>query len=427
MSKIAIALGGGGTRGAYQMGIWRAINDLGINLDIVVGSSVGAIMGAMMVQNEYDNALKVWDEMDEHFVINQEIIDGLATGKRKEKLAVIKKMIEQGGADITPLENNIEKYINEEKIRKSEIDFGIVTVEFPSFKSIEIPKKDIPEGKICDYITASASCFPAFRAKDIDGVKFIDGGYYDNIPINLAFDMGADSVIAVDLKSRGLTQNVREEYKGKIVTYVSSHWSLGSFLVFDKDVVSRNKSLGYNETMKAFKKLDGDKYTFEKGEELENNKYMEKRLANVLARLDMVDVDKRLSAIDKIAKRRIDTYLDGEYSETGYSKINTLAELAGELFQIDAEFIYRFSKFNDILISELEVRLEHLDKTKGLKELMENMDKSHSIAFIYKNLLDDIVNFSGTNKEITMFATLSPDVFCAALYLLALNIDEIIA
>ena len=51
---------------------------------------------------------------------------------------------------------------------------------------------------------ASASCYPAFQKKDIDGNKFIDGGIFDNMPINLAIDLGADSIIAVDLCAPGV-------------------------------------------------------------------------------------------------------------------------------------------------------------------------------------------------------------------------------
>ena len=45
--KIALVLSGGGSRGAYQCGVWQALEELGIKIDIVVGVSVGAINGAV--------------------------------------------------------------------------------------------------------------------------------------------------------------------------------------------------------------------------------------------------------------------------------------------------------------------------------------------------------------------------------------------
>ena len=51
---------------------------------------------------------------------------------------------------------------------------------------------------------ASASCFPKKKKKEINNQNYIDGGYYDNLPINLAIELGADEIIAVDLKAPGI-------------------------------------------------------------------------------------------------------------------------------------------------------------------------------------------------------------------------------
>jgi spoIIIJ-associated protein len=64
-----------------------------------------------------------------------------------------------------------------------------------------LTKVEIPKGKLVSYIIASATCFPAIELKEIDGEHYIDGGFYDNLPINLAVEMGADEIIAVDLSA----------------------------------------------------------------------------------------------------------------------------------------------------------------------------------------------------------------------------------
>ena len=58
--KTALVLSGGGSRGAYQAGAWRALDELGIKFDMVVGVSVGAINGAMVVQNERQFSEDLW-------------------------------------------------------------------------------------------------------------------------------------------------------------------------------------------------------------------------------------------------------------------------------------------------------------------------------------------------------------------------------
>ena len=61
--KRAIVLCGGGSLGAYEMGVWRALKELDINFDIVTGTSIGALNGAMMAMNDYEGALKLWNSI----------------------------------------------------------------------------------------------------------------------------------------------------------------------------------------------------------------------------------------------------------------------------------------------------------------------------------------------------------------------------
>ena len=60
MLKRAIVLGGGGSKGAYQIGAWRALRELGVDYHIITGTSIGACNGALMVQGDYERALELW-------------------------------------------------------------------------------------------------------------------------------------------------------------------------------------------------------------------------------------------------------------------------------------------------------------------------------------------------------------------------------
>jgi len=66
--KTAFVLGGGGARGAYEIGVWQGLRELGIKIDLVTGSSVGAINGAMVVQGAFDLAVSLWKELDTSMV-----------------------------------------------------------------------------------------------------------------------------------------------------------------------------------------------------------------------------------------------------------------------------------------------------------------------------------------------------------------------
>ena len=56
----AIVLSGGGAKGSYQIGVWKALRELNIKYDIITGTSSGALNGALMTQNSYHKARKLW-------------------------------------------------------------------------------------------------------------------------------------------------------------------------------------------------------------------------------------------------------------------------------------------------------------------------------------------------------------------------------
>lgn len=104
---------------------------------------------------------------------------------------------------------------------------------------------------------ASAACFPALRARRIDGVKFLDGGYSDNMPTGLAKTMGAEELVCVDLEGVGIT---RPNLTGLPTTMIRSYWELGDILHFDPDTAKRNMELGYYDTLRAFGRIRGCAY-----------------------------------------------------------------------------------------------------------------------------------------------------------------------
>ena len=94
---------------------------------------------------------------------------------------------------------------------------------------------------------------------EIDGVNYIDGGYYDNIPAAAAFSLGAQRAVIIDLNN----ENNHEGYiDHPWVTYIRPSRDLGTFLNFDRDVLDSSIKLGYNDTMKVYGKYFGGAYTF---------------------------------------------------------------------------------------------------------------------------------------------------------------------
>ena len=208
MAKTAVVLAGGGSRGAYQIGVWKALREMGIEYQLVTGTSVGALNGALMVQGDYEKALSVWENLSFQDVVGDMIEDKTDLSDRRLTRLFAREALEKGGADISALERFVYSLIDEERFRSSPVDFALVAVEDPSLKPLELKKRDIPREMLGEYLLASAACFPAFQAKEIAGQKYIDGGYHDNMPVNLALEMGAQEIIAVDLESIGISRRI---------------------------------------------------------------------------------------------------------------------------------------------------------------------------------------------------------------------------
>ena len=249
----ALVLAGGGARGSYQVGVWCALTELGWRPQIITGTSVGSLNGAMFALDLYETARDMWLTIRSQDVMElpEEHAD------LSELHAFLRDAVRAGGMDVTPLEEIVERVLDEDKLRASPIRFGLVTVEQKGLKARELPLEEIPQGKVKDYLLASAACFPALRARQIDGVKFLDGGYSDNSPTGLAKTMGADELVCVDLEGVGIT---RPNRTGLPTTLIKSYWELGDILHFDPDTARRNIELGYYDTLRAFGRLRGCAY-----------------------------------------------------------------------------------------------------------------------------------------------------------------------
>ena len=256
--KTALVLSGGGSRGAYQCGAWRALIELGIPIDMVVGVSVGSLNSAMVVQGDTFLASELWRKL-----VTDKVFDVKPDAQITEFAA---EFFKQGGAGVSGLKDLVDTYLDEDCIRKSPIDFGLLTVELPLMKPHYLWKDEIPEGKIGDYIIASSSAFPALKPHNIDGKTYIDGGYENNMPIHMAVERGATNIIAIYLDAVGKFDKDKEMSSSENIKLISPKWDLGSFLVFDPDNTENIMRLGYLDAMKVFGIYDGDLYSFAKKE-----------------------------------------------------------------------------------------------------------------------------------------------------------------
>lgn len=383
----ALVLSGGGSKGSYQIGVWKALKKLNIKFDIVTGTSAGALNGALITQKSYYRAIKLWKQINLKLLFGENVTDS------KDDIKVMtmygKEFLKNGGMEVKNLENLIEKEIKYKKLMKSKINYGLVTFNLTTKKPIQITKNEIPKDLIGDYLMASASCYPAFKKKKIEGQTYIDGGFFDNLPINLAIDMGAEEIIAVDLSAPGL--NKKPKKKIPTIT-IKPNNKLTNFLNFYEDGAKRNIKLGYNDTLKKFKKLEGKKYSF-KNKTLEKNQ--KKHFETFTYLLETIlDNPKNLEKFKKLINS------SGLSTEQLINKVSLklMEELAKD-FQLDETKIYSEKSFN----KELKRKLKN-ENTKEIEQL--------------KNV---IISIKGNKKDLKKKILLNPWLSLKALYLYTIS------
>ena len=248
----ALVLAGGGAKGSYQVGVWRALQELEWTPAIITGASVGTLNGCMFASGKADEVEQLWRTMESH-----DVLDVPATRDADELRAFFLDVIRSGGLDVQPLAEQIDALIDEEAVRRSPIRFGLVMTEMATMRSVQCQIEDIPAGQLKEYLLASSACFPALRPREIDGVKYIDGGWRDNMPLRLAAAMGATELLGVDIDGIGI---IPPNNTGLPTRIVRSHWNLGPTLDFDPARAARNIALGYLDTMRLFGRFGGTAY-----------------------------------------------------------------------------------------------------------------------------------------------------------------------
>ena len=264
-SETALVLGGGGAKGAYEVGAIAALDELGIKAGSVFGTSVGALHAAMYAQGSMDAAAALWDNIRLSDVVSEESLaiadDAENIFDHPEKLLeFITRYAQKKGVDVSPLMDLLHKLIDEDKIRRSGVHLGIVTTRFPSLAMVEKRLEEMETGSLIDWLMASASCFPIFPMKQVGGDRYIDGGFCDNTPVEMAVRSGARDIVAIDIgKHRSHTQYDRRPN----ITYIRTSQPLGGLLTLDSALSARNRILGYNDVMRAFGRMRGVSYSFD--------------------------------------------------------------------------------------------------------------------------------------------------------------------
>jgi len=385
--RYALVLAGGGAKGAYQIGAWKALCELGIKFNAIMGASVGALNGALIVQGDLKLATDLWENITLEKVIRLSA-DINRTGYEQfpfqNKFSMLrnvwKNIVNNKGLDTAPIKDLINKNIDEEIIRNSGIEFGLVMFGISEFKPYEIFINEIQQGLLKDYIIASIS-FPGFQSMDIKGKKFMDGGIHDNIPYGIIKEKGYKKIIVIDVS--GLGRNRRPDIAGTDTIYIKNSIEMGGILDFSQGFIKPFMELGYLDTMKVFGRVEGIEYFYKINRKTFN------KLENLLFKdkvfLEYIEyfTNKISTSSRAIYERKIRDILPEKVKNFRFV-LQALAEEAAKNYNINKIKLYDFDELVNLIWNE--------HKSKGRISDRPNNTVNHLPTKIFITLLKHYFN-----------------------------------
>lgn len=262
--RWGLALGGGGSRGSYTIGVIKALAQCGYHFDAVTGVSIGALAGAGYTM-QTDKGLDEWISAFKEDMV----VDRPFQFPNRNNTPVLKpdqgaEFIEeftQGGPSIEPLIKAYSDYFSFKDFKDSPVDFACLTYNVTQNKPVVFYKKDMTEEDCILKLMSSTAYFPAFNLVSLNGDQYADGSYCE-VPLGQEIQkMNVDKVIAVELHNA-------EENALKIAPGVSlvikPILNLRYFLDFRPDDLKKQIAQGYLEGLKYLNQAPGYVYTFYK-------------------------------------------------------------------------------------------------------------------------------------------------------------------
>ena len=392
--EYGLVLDGGGARGAYQIGAWKALKEAGVKISAVAGTSVGALNGALICMDDLEKAEKIWSEMEFSRVmsVDDDWMRQFFQGEQKlgDILAELGRVFRDGGVDAAPLRKLIHENVDEEKIRGCGKEFFIVTFSLTDMKELELSVSDIPEGRLEDFLLASAYLVGFKNEPMEDGKRYIDGGIFNNVPADVLVEKGYTDLIEIRIYGPGREPRVSLPEDGEMYQ-IGPRVKLGSIIEFERERSRQNMKIGYYDAKRMLYGLEGIIYYIEQ-EHLDA--WYERRMR------DLTELEKRALAI----------VLKLPVSGTDKELYMGMLEAAAKFLRIPKYRIYKVDELRETVMERYERLRVIAPETRALPGFMEifmKIERDRIMDLKGRNFLT-LKDF--TPEEITYLIDLAADV-----------------
>ena len=387
--KYGLVLDGGGARGAYQIGAWKALREAGVHINAVAGTSVGALNGALICMGDLEKAEKIWSEMTFSRVMDVDDVwmERLFQGEQRlaDILPEIRRILAEGGVDVTPLRRLIHETVDEKKIRESGIEFCMTTFSLSEFRKLELSISDIPEGRLEDFLLASAYLI-GFRNEKLEGRRYLDGGLADNVPVAPLVERGYKDIIEIRIYGPGREPRVKLPEDAEIYR-IGPRVRLGSILEFDGRRSRQNMKIGYYDAKRMLYGLEGIIYYIDQEY---SDEWYERRMRDV-SELEKAELAFRLKIAPGYTDKEI--YL-------------AVLEASAKQLQVPKYRIYTVDELRKLVQERYEILADSLE-LPGFIHTFTDIERNRAMNLKGRNFLT-LKDF--TPEEITYLIDLAADL-----------------
>ncbi|MFV0528160.1 MAG: patatin-like phospholipase family protein [Lachnospiraceae bacterium] len=290
--EYGLVLEGGGAKGSYQIGAWKALQEAGVRFKAIAGTSVGALNGALICAGDLPQAEEIWRRISYSKVMEVDddtmyrVLHGQATWD--EKRDVLREFTTQHGFEVEPLLQLIRENITPASLRSSLCDLYIHTYNATQHMAEEIDIKALPDEWIAEYLLASAYLYPLFKQRKINGNYYLDGSVVDNLPLTSLLRRDVKDIIVIRIFGIGHTKAVDIPEDTQVHT-IAPRVSLGKTIEFEPKRAAVNMKIGYFDTMRFLYGLQGSIYYIKNADKEE--KQYDKKLRALCEAAGLLDAD----------------------------------------------------------------------------------------------------------------------------------------
>lgn len=195
--KIGLVLSGGGAKGAYHLGVWKAIKELGLEDNIVgvSGTSIGALMGYMYSIKEYEKCFKFWYES----AIDTNYNDIFVKLIGYKNVLAFNNIKNHNFLSTKKIDKLLENIVDINKLHNSKCMCYVTCHDYQNKQPETFLLNKYEYSDVLNILKATASIPLLFKKVKIHDKTYYDGGISDNTPIRPLYENGYDVIIVVYL------------------------------------------------------------------------------------------------------------------------------------------------------------------------------------------------------------------------------------